>query len=229
MISLALSEIGLALLFLASPPLSPDSLGSPDAPDAPDALGPLRPFSGLAPSGGEDFPLFPEDDRGGLVLGVHHIPVLSLRADEDGGEYGGGIEFWADPAAGSGYGIDVGWREGPVGFGLLYLTSEHEERITRAPCRMHGAFLELRVHGEQDFGFAEGTVTLAGGLGFAGVEFDHSFDDSGGTALGARITWGLRFGGHLGLEMGGGYFEWGVPGETIGDGSYMTLGLTWHP
>lgn len=170
-----------------------------------------------------------DSERGGLVLGVHRIPALGLRPDRDDREPGGGLEIDADWRTGDGYALEVGVREGIAGFGLLHIASSQYERFAGHSTDLHGTFAELRLYADVPLGPVEGALTLAAGMGYAGVYFDEPYEDTGGTAVEMRGTLGLRLARQLGFEVGGGFLEWGVPGETIGKGSFATVGLTWHP
>ena len=241
MIAFTLSEIGLTLLLIAPSPVPAGAV-----PPAPIAVAPLARAFATAPAATPDrdgYQLIEAiqetfhhgaeicdggDGPEGLVLGIHRMPVVAIRADEDDGEPGHGVEFWADMRTSHGQALELGYRKGPLGLGLLYITSEHLDDFTRIPGRMHGAYLETKFHGEFPLGSALTSLTVAAGLGAAGIDFEEFYDDTGGTALELRAALGVR-GRHLGVELGGGFFEWGEPGETVGKGSFLTAGITWHP
>jgi len=161
----------------------------------------------------------------GIYLEAYSHPVVQITADEDAKEPGGGFELEADLRTGDGYGVAAGVHVEGFGLGLLYLTSEHTERFTEVAADFHGAFVEARASGRHDFGWAAGSLGLGLGVGFGGVDFEDVFRDSGGTALEARLSAGLHL-RHVGLEIGGGAFSWGEPGETVGTGTYLAAGIT---
>ena len=170
-----------------------------------------------------------EGDRGGLVLGVHRVPAIGLRPDLDRGEPYYGQEIDADWRTGDGAMFEIGLRQGFAGVGFLFVSTEQFERLLGQTTELRAGFLEARLHAEAGRGGLESTMTLAGGVGFAGVYFEDPDADTYGAGVSLRGTLGLRLARHLGFEVGVGYLGWGVPGEMIGEGTYLTTGLTWHP
>jgi hypothetical protein len=183
----------------------------------------------LAPGpGGDEVSSHGDDESSrdlGFYLAAYSHPAVSLTADEDPDEPGQGIEFEADLRTGAGYGLAAGVLFDGVGLGLLYLTSDHTERQSEADARFHAAFVEALLHGEEDLGWARGTLTLGLGVGAGGVDFVDLIPDSGGTAIEGRLMLGLQF-SHAAFEVGGGAFSWGTPGETVGNGTYLAAGLS---
>ncbi|MEW6071851.1 MAG: hypothetical protein AB1726_04545 [Planctomycetota bacterium] len=165
----------------------------------------------------------------GPFLGIERLPLVTLHPDEDPSEPGGGFELDGDPDAGDGFGLEAGYRDGLAGIGILYLTSEHREHLTREHVRLQAALVELRIFAEQDLGPFASTLSLGVGAGLAGVDFAGDLDDAGGAAWGMRGSLGARFAEHVGLELGGGYLEWGALGERVAASGYTLVGITWHP
>jgi len=163
----------------------------------------------------------------GLYFEAFSHPVVHIRADEDPEEYDDGLELEADLRTGDGYGVAAGVTYEGIGFGVLYLTSDHLVRDTAVEASFHGAFLEARAVGRHELGWGQASVGLGLGAGLGGVDFDQLFTDDGGTALEARLTAGLHL-RHVGLELEGGAFSWGVPGETVGTGTYVGAGITFR-
>ena len=161
----------------------------------------------------------------GFYLEAFSHPVVQVAADEDADEPYGGLELEADLRTGDGYGVAAGVQVEGFGVGLFYLTSRHTERLSEVAADFHGAFVEARASGRHDFGWAQGSLGVGLGAGFGGVDFEDVFRDSGGTALEGRLTAGLHL-RRVGLEIGGGAFSWGVPGETVGTGTYLAAGIT---
>jgi len=209
-------------------PLAPASPSLADVRLDPRLLSFPQPPAGDEVSSAEDA----EEDSGfwlasepGLYLETSAHPAVLLWADQDPHEPGHGIELEGDLGIGDGYGVAAGVYGGDTGLGLLYLTSTHTELDTDEEARFHAAFVEARVRSEESFGWARGTMTLGLGLGAGGLEYAGPFEDSVGTALEGRLLLGLQI-GPLGIDLGGGGFSWGVPGETIGNGAYLAAGLT---
>lgn len=197
-----------------------------------DALGPPgRRGAGGSGLGGEPWPASParaEAPPSRLVVEAFQVPLLWVGADEDDGEPGGGVELDAELERGAGYGFEVGWRGDDAGFGVLRLDGEHTDVATGLPVRSRATLLEARLHGDAPRAWGGWQAMLGLGAGFGGLDFEAGPDDSHGTALSLRATAGARIGEHVGLELGGGYYEWGLPGETIGHAAYVSLGLTLH-
>ena len=152
------------------------------------------------------------------------IPVMSVSADEDRGETDNGIEFEADLESGTGFGARFGVGE-THGLGLLYLTTHHDERDVDTSARTHAAYLEylLRlIESKSDPIHAH--VSVAAGVGGAAFDFDRALDDTGGAAGQLRVEAGVGS-ESVRLTLGAGGFLWGYPGETIGTGGFLTLGM----
>jgi len=217
-----LSTPGLLLALLAACGATSPALPLADVRQGPRVL-PLPPGSG-----GEEVSSR-EDDEGsrgvGFYLEAYSHPAVALEADEDPGEPGQGIELETDLGTGNGYGVAAGVLFDGIGLGLLYLTSDHTERQGEEEARFHAGFVEALLHGEEDLGWARGTLTLGLGAGVGGVDFVDLNPDSGGTAIEGRLMFGLQL-SHAAFEIGGGAFSWGRPGETVGNGTYLAAGLS---
>jgi hypothetical protein len=155
------------------------------------------------------------------------IPVLSMQADIDSDEPGGGVEFEADVESGPGWGLryDFHKSESDVTIGAMYMGTTHTERITDRDVDIHSAY----VTASGDFeltDYLSGRVTA--GAGGVVVDFSEGFDDTGGGAL--LISGGLGFtiieNLRAGVDVGG--FLWGYPGETIAYGGFCTFGLAYR-
>jgi hypothetical protein len=152
------------------------------------------------------------------------VPTMTISADEDEAEPGGDIRFDADLGSGSGWAVRTGFHEDGEGLGVLYMTTRHSERSAGTHARTHSAYLEYYhplVREEEMPLF----VGLAGGVGGAAFDFDSTFDDTGAAAGMARFEVGFAPTENLSIRVGGGGFLWGYPGETIGTGGFVLLGL----
>ena len=152
----------------------------------------------------------------------------AIWPDEDEGESGKGIELEGEFENGDGMGLALGLtyggEGGGEGGGLLYLTADHLDETTGERARFHGAFVEALARAERDFGWGRGSLGGGLGLGFGGLDYDQTQPDSGGAAVEGRVMLGLHLGA-LGLELGGGLYRWGHPGETIANGGFLNAGV----
>jgi len=155
-----------------------------------------------------------------------YIPLMGISEDVDGSEPGGGIEFDADLNTGHGYGVRAGLEsdEGKFGIGLLYITSEHQERWLDSDVTTHSGYLDL--YGRR---YISDTIFLEADFAAGGAVFDFKenvYDDTGGGALLARGSLGWSATDNIDLHIGGGGFMWGWPGETVGKGGFFTTGVS---
>lgn len=197
----------------------------------------------LAPAGRRSWPAAPEPDEplgaplvwddepsfeSHVRLSAFWMPLVRLVADRDYLEPDQGIQFHARLRTGSGWAGAFAIGGEHVGVGGFYVYSEHSDRRTGDTCRAHAAYVELSFEGALPPG-GPLLVTLGGAIGLGGAVLDfreNTYDDAGGVSLEVRGWVGLRLLERVELTAGGGAFEWGVPGETIGYGAFATLGLT---
>lgn len=164
-----------------------------------------------------------------VTLSAFGIPYAKLKADEDENEPDLGRWYKADLDDGYGWGARVGYgrRSGWVrsSLGVLYQTSLHKERDYETSARAHAAYLELLLDGAFPRDSEVKFVAGAGfGVGGAVIDFHHYFDDTGGAAIEGRLILGVEIGSVLEAGASGALFLWGYPGETMGYGSFVTLG-----
>ncbi|MGE0712577.1 MAG: hypothetical protein AB7N76_20350 [Planctomycetota bacterium] len=169
--------------------------------------------------GGIDF-----DHKGKVRLEAYFLPVVGLRADVDRCEPNGGILWKANARSGPGIATRLAFGD-VVSVGLLYLASRHEE--TRRDTRLdaHSLYLDVLVGGALNEGPLEFCLFLGAGVGGAIFDFDSGFHDTGGAAINVRLQTALRIMEYIELQAGAGCFLWGYPGETIGSGGFVQLGL----
>lgn len=176
----------------------------------------------------------PKNARPKPTLTVFYIPVMGMKADEDENEPNLGIEFDADLKAGSGWGGRIGTADLGINYygkdpfaildiGLLYLTTQHDEKSTSSHVRTDAVYLEFLLVGVSDSGPAQWTSSFGLGVGGAGLNFSRTFDDTKALAGEVRAEIGLEFWNHLKLQAGMGAFVWGYPTETIGYGGFATF------
>jgi len=159
-----------------------------------------------------------------FIISATTVPALSVWADKDTDEINDGIEFDADLHSGQGAALKLAVGDAQTDLGLMFLTTRHRERITGSIVHLEGLFVEgahRYFWGIHWFG------ELAGGLG--GVVFDlpDRFRSGDGAAFLIRGALGVEYWDHARLQLGVGYFRWGHPGETYGDGTYVDLGGAW--
>ncbi|MFN0058749.1 MAG: hypothetical protein ACKVX7_09870 [Planctomycetota bacterium] len=166
-----------------------------------------------------------EGSVGGVVVSTFWLPYFKVSGDRDDEVPGPAGVFRADLDAGYGWAARMGFGSSDANIGLLYLTSHHDERETGARARTHSVYVEFWRGTDREVS-ADVDLFAGIGLGVGGALFDFSrtFDDSGAAAVEGRVAGGLRVSEHFRLEVGGGLFLWGYPGETIGTGGFFTLG-----
>lgn len=177
-----------------------------------------------APWAWDDEPSFDSHVR----LSAFWLPAVKLVADRDYLEPEDGLLFHAQLRTGGGWGGAFAIGGEHIGVGGLYMFSEHRDRRTGDVCQAHAGYLELTLEGALPQG---GPLLISGGVGIglggAVLDFrENTYDDAGGISFELRAWAGLRLLERVELTVGGGGFEWGVPGETIGYGGFATVGLT---
>jgi len=164
-------------------------------------------------------------------LGVHvslsafFLPVIDVTADVDPFEPDDGVLFDADVKTGRGFAARLGFGEGAIDVGLLYLFGDHAEHEAGGRVHTHAGYLELFLGGPLWEGPVALTLGVGLGVGGAAFDFDAGFDDTGGAACEARLAAGLRLLERVELTAGAGYFFWGYPGEKVGHGGFVNAGL----
>ena len=155
------------------------------------------------------------------TVSVFYVPFLKVQADEDEEEPEEDILFEADIDTSCGWGVRIGLADidNKWDVGILYLTSRHNEKSTDSNVDLHSAYLDFVRNVRLN-----DNLYLTGGLsgGAAMFDFSETFDDTGGLAAMLRLGLGVAFSENFTLQVGGAYFLWGYPGETIG---YGGLGL----
>ncbi len=158
-----------------------------------------------------------------------YIPVIGMKADKDKSEPNLGVEFDADLKAGSGWGGRIGIRSyesgsnSVVDIGLLYLTTQHDEKFTDSHVRTDAVYIEMLFVGTSNNGPVRFTGSAGFGVGGAGFNFSQTFDDTRALAGEVRTEIGAELWKHLELQLGGGGFLWGYPTETVGYGGFVTV------
>jgi hypothetical protein len=189
----------------------------------PPEVAPRAPSAKAAPQrerwGGIDF-----DRKSVIRLEAYFLPVVGFSADLDQHEPGNGIEFHADVKTGEGIAARLAVGD-VVSVGLLYIASQHRERSQDTQVDHHSLYLDVLLGGAINEGPIELALYIGAGVGGAVFDFKESIDDTGGAALNLRVQTGLRIMEFVELEAGAGYMFWGYPGETIGHGGFLQLGL----
>ena len=156
-----------------------------------------------------------------VMASVSWIPALSVWKDKDSDEINEGIEFDADLHSGHGVAAKIALGDAITDVGLMIITTRHEEHESGSAAQLDGIFLEAAHRyfwGEYCFG------ELAGGLGGLIFELPDRFRSGDGMAFLIRGALGVEYLEHIRLQLGVGYFRWGHPGETYGDGTYVEIG-----
>lgn len=162
-----------------------------------------------------------------LEIGGFWVPALKVKEDEDETEPGSGIEFDADLNYGDGWGARVAVASrSNTSVGVIYLTTEHTERMADRSARTHQVYAEIFQRLEIDNDYLYPTAGVGFGLGAAAFDFRERFDDTGAAAGMVRAEIGITIARRLDLVVGGAGFLWGYPGETIGYGGFFTIGGT---
>lgn len=169
-----------------------------------------------------------------FVISAMSIPYLKFYADKDGDEVNNGIEFDANLNTGSGYAISIGLGNSDTNdglgsslssIGLTYMTTRHTETQSVQRARMDALFLE----GSIKFGQGERLYTNLG-AGVGGIVFDlpEGYKSADGIAGLLRLDIGIELVEHVMVQIGGGLFRWGHPGETYGNGAFLEVGGAWY-
>ncbi|MEM7231346.1 MAG: hypothetical protein AAF517_04195 [Planctomycetota bacterium] len=161
------------------------------------------------------------------------LPAVKIQPDKDERESNDGLEFDADLATGSGFGVQLsleggsdprGTRRSVGSVGLLYLNSRHSERDVETHAHLHQLFVEARGRRFLSRGPVQPHFGLGVGLGGMILDFDDRFDDTGGIAGSVRGEVGVRVVDHFEVTAGAIGFAWGYPGEWVGYGGTFILG-----
>lgn len=171
--------------------------------------------------------------KDGLVIEFAYFPAVALTTDLDhdaGGRTGidepdlkhdDGFGVWVgaggfDPDTSLGGSLSLGYT-----YGL------HRLRREETFAELHALFLEFRV--TQGYGGGSVKPTFGGTLGLGGavLDFDRFYDDTGGVIFRFGLLFGLRFFERLELRAEPGIAIIGYPTNTIADGAYIGLGVTY--
>jgi len=170
-----------------------------------------------------------------LSISLFWMPVVSAKTRQDEKELVVGSRVEADLENGMGWGVSVHFQpaeyEGKSAFsgtrlGILLMSALHEEESAGTHARTYSLYFEVSHFWtnatRRSEWFAYGGFAL--GAGFVLIDFGDTFDDTGGSSAEARLVAGAMWNG-VSLEVSGGFFYWGYPSETVGDGSFLTLGI----
>ncbi len=164
-----------------------------------------------------------------LHVAYIYLPAVRADADRDHDEIEAGAPFDHDLGTGRGHGLQLSLSggSGAQTLGLFYFQSGHVDKESREDVIGHSLALEAvfapsAEQARRESGFDVRAYIAMGG-GVAGFRYPSGVDDKFGAAWQLRGALTFHFAQRCQLGLGVGYFIWGYPGETIGNGFYATL------
>ncbi len=153
-------------------------------------------------------------------VNVFWVPASWIKVQEDASTGTGE----SDLNGGAGWGARVGVTNGNQGIGLMYVGSFNQDDSTKTDADTHAAYIDFMARHQVNDGTNRAYLTVAGGLGGVRVDYRDTYDSSTGGAFMMRAALEWEIGRHAGVDFGIAGFVWGHPGDTIGYGSYFTVG-----
>jgi hypothetical protein len=162
-----------------------------------------------------------------LSISALYFPYYNVQADIDPDELNGGQQFHHDLEQGEGAGFRIGLLQkgfqSKVPVSLSYYRVKQREIETKDAVVSQALYLEVLP--ETELGSPDESIHSFGRIiaGIGVVKFDFvknkSHEWGAASEIGGQV--GLRIGKFLNVAVGVGYFLWGYPSETIGEGSYF--------
>jgi len=178
-----------------------------------------RPSAPAAETGvfGMDF-----DKETVVRLEAFALPIVGLHVDRE--ERRSNVKW--NVRAKTGDGLYARLSVGDLAsLGLSGHVSHHRERKRNTSLDAYALYIDGQVGGALNEGPVEVVLYLGLGIGLAGFDFEDHFDDTVAAAGQVRLQAGLRIFEHVEILANAAWFHWGYPGDSIGDGGYLGLGL----
>lgn len=155
-------------------------------------------------------------------LEAFSLPVVGLHVDRE--ERRSNVKW--NVRAKTGDGLYARLSVGDLAsIGLSGHVSQHRERKRDTFLDAYALYIDGQVGGALNEGPVEVVLYLGLGIGLAGFDFEDHFDDTVAAAGQVRLQAGLRIFEHVEILGSAAWFHWGYPGDSIGDGGYLGLGL----
>ncbi len=150
------------------------------------------------------------------------VPFLAIDVDTSDDT---GSSQKPDIGAGSGVGAGVSIGDDDQGIGVLWVRSANDELTTSTDVITNAVYADFHARGSfWQQGSNQAWARFDGGFGVATIDFDGPFEDQTTGAMQLRGTVQLEFSKRASIDVGLGGFLFGVPGNTVAFGTYMTVG-----
>jgi hypothetical protein len=150
------------------------------------------------------------------------LPVVGLHVDRE--ERRSNVKWNVRAKTGDGLYARLSFGD-LASIGLSGHVSHHRERKRNTSLDAYALYIDGQVGGALNEGPVEVVLYLGLGIGLAGFDFEDHFDDTVAAAGQIRLQTGLRIFEHVEILANAAWFHWGYPGDSIGDGGYLGLGL----